>query len=47
MAASVADAVAVNPSTIKMRLTNDLGTVFVNGKPTFINRPRKLLRNPP
>ena len=42
-----AEAVAVNPNGIKTNLANDVSTFFINGKPTFINGPKKLPRNTP
>ena len=38
---------AVNSYVIKTLLANDLSTYFINGKPTFINDPKRLPRNPP
>ena len=46
MAASVANAANVNPDDIKMLLANDLSTLFINIKPNFIHRPRKLSNSP-
>ena len=37
--ASVADATAVNPKGIKIRLANGLITFFINGNPVFSNGP--------
>ena len=45
MAASVAEAGAVNSKGTKMLLANGVNTFFINGKPTDINGLRKL-RNP-
>ena len=42
--ASVADAAAVNPNGIKMRLTNSLSTFSIKGNP--INGPKNLHKNP-
>ena len=42
-AAADADAAAVNPKGIKILLSNDLMTFFINGNPVFSNGPR----NPP
>ena len=45
MAASVADAAAVNPNGIKTLLVNGVSILFDNGKPAVINGLRKV-RNP-
>ena len=37
----------LNPSGIKTILGNGLVTFFIDGKPTFINGPRSLTKNPP
>ena len=42
MAASIAEAAAVNPKGTKTLLTNGMSTVFINGKPNDINGLRKL-----
>ena len=47
LAASVADAGAVNPTGIKTLLANGLSTFSIKGKPVFRNRSRSLPRNPP
>ena len=46
IAESVANVVAVDPNGIKIVLVNGISTVFVNGKPVFINGLRQL-SNPP
>ena len=46
IAASVADAVPVNPNGTKTLLANIINTFFINIKPAVINGLRKL-RNPP
>ena len=46
MAASVADAAAVNPNDAETLLVNNLCTFFINGKPAVINGLSNL-RNPP
>ena len=46
MAASVAETAAVNPKGTKMLLVNGVSTFFMNGKPTDINRSRKLRNTP-
>ena len=40
IAASVADTAAAYPNGIKKLLADDVSTLFINGKPTFINGPR-------
>ena len=45
--ASAADTAAVNPNGIKTLLASDLITFFINGIPTFSNRPRSQPRNTP
>ena len=47
IAASVVDAAAVNPSSIKALLAHDLSTFFIKDKPLFNNGPESLPRNPP
>ena len=47
IAASVADAVAVNPNDIKMLLANGLSTFYIKWKPVFSNGLKSLPRNPP
>ena len=44
---SVADPALVNFNGIKTLLTNGIAPILANGKPTFKNCPRSLLRNPP
>ena len=44
---SAADAVAVNPSGIKILLANGLSLFFINGKTVFNNGPRSPPRIPP
>ena len=44
---SAVDAAVVNPSGIKILLANGVSTFFINGRPTYINGPRNLPRNPP
>ena len=46
-AASVANAVVVNPNGIKTLLANGSITFFIKGNPAFSNGPKSLLRNPP
>ena len=46
IAASVADAAAVNPNDAETLLVNNFCTFFINGKPAVINGLSKL-RNPP
>ena len=45
-AASVGDATAVNPNSTKTHLANGLSSLFIDGKPVFINGLTKL-RGPP
>ena len=45
MAASVAEAAAVNPNCAKMLLANSVSTFFINGKPPVINGLRKLRKS--
>ena len=47
IAASVADAAAVNPNRIKALLANGLSTFPIKGNAVFSNGPKGLLRNPP
>ena len=47
IAASVADAAAVNPNGIKTFLANGLSTFLVKGNPDFTNSPKSLPKNPP
>ena len=47
IAASVADAFAVNPNGIKTLLANDLSTFLIKGNPVFSNGPKSLPKNPP
>ena len=47
IAASVADAAAVNHNGIKMLLANVLSTFFIKGKQKFSNGPESLPKNPP
>ena len=46
MAASVADAAAVNPNRIKTLLAYDFNTYFIKGKSVFSNGPKSLPKNP-
>ena len=46
IAASVADAAAVNPNGNKTLLAGDVCTIFINSKPAVINDLR-ILKNPP
>ena len=46
IAASVADAAAVNPIGIKTVLANGLSTFSVKGKPVFSNGPKSLPISP-
>ena len=46
IAASVADAAAVNPDGIKTLLANGLSTFLIKGKPVFGNCPKTLPKNP-
>ena len=47
IAASVADAVAVNPNGIKTFLASGLSTFFISGYPVFNNGLKSLRKNPP
>ena len=47
IAASVADASAVNPNGIKTLSANSLSTYSIKGDPGFSNGPKSLPRNPP
>ena len=47
IAASVADAAAVNPKCIKKLLANGLSTVHFEDNPVFSNGPKRLAKNPP
>ena len=47
IAASVADAVAVNADDIKTLLANGLRTFPINGNLVFTNDTKNLLKNPP
>ena len=47
MAASVADAAAVNPNGIKAPLANGLSAFPIKGNPVFSNGPKSLPKNPP
>ena len=47
IAASVADAAAVNPDDIKTLLANGLRTFPINGNLVFTNDTKNLLKNPP
>ena len=47
IAASVADTFVVNPNGMSNFLANDASKFLVNGKPTFIDAPRNLIKNPP
>ena len=46
IAASVADAAAVNPNGIKRLLASGLSTFFIKGNPVFSKGPKSLLKNP-
>ena len=46
MAASVVETAAVSRNGIKTLLTNDVSTLFINGKQTLVNRARKLSNYP-
>ena len=46
MAASVADADAVNPNGIESLLANVLSTFSVKSNPIFSNGPKSLSKNP-
>ena len=45
IAASTADAAAVNPNGIKTLLANGLSTFLIKDKPVFSNSPKSLLKN--
>ena len=45
VAATVADAAAVNPNGTKILLDDGVGTIFINGKPAVINGLGKLRRS--
>ena len=47
IAASVADATAVNTNDIKTLLANGLSIFYIKDKPVFSNRPKSLPRSPP
>ena len=47
VAASVADADAVNPNGSETLLANCLSTFHVKGNPVFSNGPKRLPKNPP
>ena len=47
MAASVADAAAVNPNGIETLLANGLNKFSIKGNPIFCNVPESLPKNPP
>ena len=47
IAASVSNAVAVNPNGIKTLLVNGLSTFLIKGNPFFSNSPKSLPKNPP
>ena len=47
IAASVADATAVNPNVIKTLLANGLSKFFNKSNPIFSNGPKSILKNPP
>ena len=47
MAASIADAAAVNPYGIKTRLASGSNTFFINGNPIFSNFSKSLPKNLP
>ena len=46
IAASFADAAAVNPTGIKTLLANGLNTFSIKGNPAFSNGPKSLPKNP-
>ena len=41
IAASAADAAFVNPKVTKTLLANDISTILINGKATFVNGAKK------
>ena len=47
IAASVADATAVNSNGIKMLLVNGVSTFLIKGNPGFSKGPKSLPKNPP
>ena len=47
IAASVADAAAVNPNGIKMLLANGVSTFSINGTLIFSNVSKNIRKNPP
>ena len=47
IAASVADATAVNATGVKMLLANGLSTFPIEGNPVFSNSPKSRRKNPP
>ena len=47
IAASVANATAVNPNGIKTLLANGLSIFFIKGNPGFSNSPKSLTKNHP
>ena len=47
MAASVADAAAVNSNGIKALLAKGCNTFFIKGNPVFSSCPKRLPKNPP
>ena len=47
IAASIADAAAVNPNGIKTFLANGLIIFPIKGNPVFSNGPKSLPKNPP
>ena len=47
IAASVADAVAVNPNGIKTSLANGFNKFYIKGNPAFSNGPKSWPNNPP
>ena len=46
IAASVADAAAVDPNGIKMLLAHGLSTFFIKGNPVLSNGPKSVPKNP-
>ena len=46
IAASFADAAAVNPTGIRTLLANGLNTFSIKGNPVFSNGPKSLPKNP-
>ena len=47
IAASVADAAAVNPNSMKALLAKDLNSFFIKGNPDFSIGPKSQPKNPP